>query len=150
MEYHFTCSGTLEEVTAAIAALQAAEAIPATPETTVQVRSHETPEIVSADFMYSALTRVRLSEHTRNMLKVLYDTEGYVRYSELCDAIGLKPNQLKGVLSRFSARFHGTKGYDGTPYFDYKRHAQTREWCYQLPNDLRKVVGEILGEDSIH
>ena len=112
------------------------------------------PEVVSDDFMYdfmyNALTRVRLSEHTRNMLKVLYDAEDYVQYSTLCDELGLESNQLKGVLSRFSARFHGTEGYDGMPYFDYKRHAQTNEWCYRLSDSLRKVVREILGDDSTH
>ncbi|MCY3993619.1 MAG: hypothetical protein OXF50_20530 [Caldilineaceae bacterium] len=150
MKYQFSCSGTLEEIIAVVAALQASGVIPATPETTVQVKPHETQEFVSDDFMYDALTRVRLSEHTSNMLKVLYDAEGYVRYSELCDALGLHLNQLKGVMSRFSARFHGTKGFDGKPYFRTARHAQTGELCYQLTDELRIAVRKILGEDSTH
>lgn len=150
MKYQFTCVGTLEEVTAVIAAVQAAGVIPETPETAVQVRSHETSESAPDDVLYTALTRVRLTEHTRNMLKVLYDAEGRVQSSKLCDELGLQPNQLRGVLSRFSARFRGTKGYDGKPYFKIERHAQTGERYYQLTDQLRKAVRKILGEDSIH
>lgn len=147
MKYQFTCSGTLEEVTAVIAAVQAAGVIP---ETAVQVRSHETSELAPDDVMYTALTRVRLTEHTRNMLKVLYCAEGRVQSSKLCDELGLQPNQLRGVLSRFSARFHGTEGYDGKPYFIIEKHAQTGERYYQLTDQLRKAVCKILEEDSIH
>ena len=150
MKYQFTCSGTLEEVIAVIAALQASGVIPATPETTVEVKPHETLESVSDDVIYDALTRVRLSEHTKNMLKVLYDAEGYVRYSDLCDELGLQRDQLKGVLSRFSARFHGTKGFTGKPYFRSERHAQTGELCYQLTDELRIAVRKLLGEDNTH
>ncbi len=147
MRYQFTCSGTLEEVTAVIAAVQAAGAIPTTPETAVQARSYETSEVAPDDFMYTALTRVRLTEHTRNMLKVLYHAEGLVQYTELCRELGLERNQLRGVLSRFSARFHGTEGYDGKPYFKIERHGQTGEWCYQLTDSLRKAVRKVLGEE---
>lgn len=147
MRYQFTCSGTLEEVTAVIAAVQAAGAIPTAPETAVQARSHETSEVAPDDFMYTALTRVRLTEHTRNMLKVLYHAEGLVQYTELCRELGLERNQLRGVLSRFSARFHGTKGYDGKPYFKGERHGQTGEWCYQLTDSLRIAVRKVLGEE---
>lgn len=147
MKYQFTCSGTLEEVTAVIAAVQAAGVIP---ETTVQVSSHETPELAPDDIMYKALTRVKLTDNTRNMLQVLYDADGGVTYSELYEAIGLDSNRVKGVLSRFSARFHGTEGYDGKPYFKIERDPQKNEWCYQLTDELRKAVRKLLGKDSTH
>lgn len=147
MDYHFSCSGTLEEVAAVIAAVQAAGVIP---ETTVQVRSHETPELAPDEVMYTALTRVKTTENTRNMLKVLYDADGGVAYSSLHKAIGLDANQIKGVLSRFSARFQGTEGYDGTPYFKIEWDAESGEWCYQLTDEMRKAVRKFLGEDSIH
>ena len=147
MKYQFTCSGTFEEVTAVIAAVQAAGVIP---ETSLQVRPHETPELAPDDVMYTALTRVKPTENTRNMLKVLYDADGGVAYTDLHETIGLDSNQIKGVLSRFSARFQGTEGYDGTPYFKIERHAQSGEWCYQLTDEMRKAVRKFLGEDSIH
>ena len=147
MDFRFTCSGTLEEVTAVIAAVQAAGVIP---ETTVQVRSHETPELAPDDVMYNAITRVKLTEHTRKMLKVLYDADGGVTYRNLHKEMGLNSHQLKGVLSRFSARFHGTPGYDGTPYFKIERDPQSGKWCYQLTDTMRKAVHKLLGKDSIH
>ena len=150
MKYKFTCSGTLEEIAAVIAAVQAVGVKPETSKTVVQVRPHETSEFAPDDVMYTALTRVRLTENTRNMLKVLYCAEGRVQSSKLCDELGLQPNQLRGVLSRFSARFHGTEGYDGKPYFKIERHAQTGERYYQLTDQLRKAVCKILEEDSIH
>ena len=108
--------------------------------------------IVPAELMYRALTRVPLTENTRNMLKVLYeadDHEEYVPRSTLWREIGLKNDtQLNGVLGKFGMRVKRTPGYDGTSsYFKYRKRDQTNEWCCRLPDELRDVVRQVLEED---
>ena len=112
----------------------------------------EPNEIVPAELMHRALKRLPLTDNTRTMLKVLYeaeDDEGYVPRSKLWQALGLKKDtQLNGVLGKFGMRVKRTDGYDGTSgYFEYRKRAQTGEWCYRLPDELRDVVRKVLGED---
>ena len=71
--------------------------------------------------------------------------------STLRQVTNLSNSRLNGVLGKFGQRIKRTKGYDGTSYyFDYKRHDQTDEWCYRLPQELRDIVRTVLEDDGVH
>lgn len=153
MELQLVCTGSLEEIATIIEAIQKTgigEAAP--PEAGILVESDESKGIVPSDLMSQALRRQPLTRHTRTMLKAICECEEDERYlprSDICEATGLNPTQLNGVLGRFGQRVKGTDGYDGTSnYFEYRWLEESNEWSYRLPDTLREVVREILRGDS--
>ena len=155
MQFTLTCKGTLEEIATIVKIMQKEKSRMTTSWEVDRVAAVGEPiEIIPAELMYRALTRVPLTENTRNMLKVLYeaeDDEGYVPRSTLRQALGLKKDtQLNGVLGKFGMRVKRTPGYDGTSdYLKYKKLDHTGEWCYRLPDELRDVVHKVLEEDIL-
>lgn len=153
MQYTLICNGTLEEIAAIVETMQKEKSkMTISSEVGRMAVVDEPIEIIPAELMYRALTRVPLTENTRNMLKILYeaeDDEGYVPRSTLWHAIGLENDtQLNGVLGKFGMRVKRTPGYDGkSRYFKYKKRDQTDEWCYRLPDELRDVVRKVLEEN---
>ena len=150
MELTLVCKGTPEEVASIIDAIQTAEAA----KTAVRQKNlRETPNeqttYVSAEVMRRALTRHPLTENTMVMLKTLCEAEEegrYVRRSKLCEATGLAPAQLNGVLGKFGGRIMDTPGYEkGSSYLNYGEHEPTGEGTYRIPSELQGVILEILG-----
>ncbi len=153
MELQVVCTGSLEEIAAIIEAIRKAgigEVAPQVTDTTIE--SDESKGIVPPDLMSQALRRQPLTKHTRTMLKSICECEEDERYlsrSDICEATGLNPTQLNGVLGRFGQRVKGTDGYDGTSnYFEYRWLEESNEWAYRLPETLREVVREILSGNS--
>lgn len=150
MELTLVYKGTPEEVASIIEAIQTAEA------TKTKIRQKnlkESPDkqttFVSVEVMRRALTRHPLTKNTEVMLKTLCESGkdgGYVLRSKLCEATGLTPSQLNGVLGKFGGRIMDTPGYEKeSSYFEYGEHEPTGEGTYRIPSELRGVVLEILG-----
>ena len=154
MELTLMCKGTPEEIASIIQFVQTEKtASTLSLKTTGQADSTQSSESVSPDLMRKALTRLPLTPHTEKMLLTLYkveEDERFVRRSKLREALGFNPNEeakLNGVLGKFGMRVKRTDGYDGSPYFEYRKVGG--EWCYRLPHILREVVHQVLdGDDS--
>ena len=150
MQFQLFCTGTLDEIATIVEILQRATSVEgAPPEADRPAASVEEKGFVPAELMRRALMRQPLTKNTRTMLTTIYEceeNEGYLSRSEICEKTHLTPTQLNGVLGRFGQRVKGTDGYDGTSsHFEYRWLEEDNEWSYRLPNELRGVVGEILG-----
>lgn len=149
MELTLMCKGTPEEIAAIIQFVQfKMTASTLSLKTAGQADSSQLLESISPDLMSKALTRLPLTPHTKKMLLTLCEVEKdgrFVRRSKLREALGFKPDEdakLNGVLGRFGVRVRRTDGYDGSPYFEYKR--VDGEWRYRIPDRLREVVRQVL------
>ena len=154
MQFQLTCTGSFEDVAAILEAIRKAEHVKTSP---MEIERLAAPDerkgFVPAELMRRALTRQPLTQHTRTMLTAIYECEendNFLSRTDICSRTGLSPTQLNGVLGRYGQRVKGTDGYDGTSsYFEYKWLEETREWSYRLPDELREVVRDVLGGDSV-
>ena len=149
MELTLICKGTPGEIASIVEAIQTAEAAKAAVrQKNLQETPDEQTKFVPVEIMRRALTRHPLTGNTKVMLRTLCEAEedeGSVRRSKLCEATGLTPSQLNGVLGKFGGRIMNTGGYEkGSSYFEYGEHEPTGEGTYRIPSELRGVVLEIL------
>lgn len=155
MNATLTFSGTPDEIARVMEAVQkATAAMVVIPKSNEPTAIGEPVRFVSPELFERSLNRHKLTPLTQKLMRALYDANkdgGFVRRSKLLEELGFSSDEyakLSGVLGKFGMRVKRTPGYvNGTSYFEYKRDDEDGEWCYRLPDHLRGVVREVLGDD---
>ena len=100
---------------------------------------------VTSRFAYRALTRRRLSDAMKALLKTLRDeAPQWVPVVDLYDATGYDSSQFAGLMGAFGRRMANTDGYDSEAhFFDYQWNVEMGAWDYRLPDSVLTVLREL-------
>jgi len=140
----FIFEGTAEEVGRVVQAMQSNSTAGAKPSLARPITDdEETWPSVTEEFVRRVLTRRRLSDPVKAMLRALSqaDPEDYVPVADLYEATGYSSAQFAGLMGAFGRRIAHTEGYDeNAVFFEYEETEDGRAWGLRLTEPVREVL----------
>lgn len=133
--------GTFEEIVQ-YEALAKQSARPYLGETLDALGSSVDWEFVSADVGFRALTRSKLGDQMKTILRVLHKAADlWTSAKTLQTLIGYSPSQFAGAMGAFGRRVANTPGYvRDSSFFEYEWDDVQSCYLYRLPPSARSAV----------
>ena len=99
-------------------------------------------EFVSTDVGFRALTRIKLGNEAKSVLKILHDAgEKWTSAKALQKAVGYSPASFAGLMGAFGRRVANTPGYvRDSSFFEYEWNADQSCHLYRLPTSSKAAV----------
>lgn len=99
-------------------------------------------EFVSADVGFRALTRIKLGNEAKAVLKLLYESgDNWTSAKSLQKVVSYSPASFAGLMGAFGRRVANTPGYvRDSSFFEYEWDGGQSCYLYRLPASSRSAL----------